>query len=219
MSDSTLVTEELDQYRKNLLAHEGPVEKALRELTLKMPEHNMQISHEQARFMHLILRAIGAVNTLEIGVFTGYSTLVTAKAIPENGKVVACDLSKPWTDIAKTFWKKAGVDHKIDLKIGPALETLKTLFDNGRKETFDFAFIDADKLEYHDYYEACLTLIRPKGVIMFDNAFWEGAVVNPKDNDPSTQAIQNINKMLSTDSRVDAYLVPIGDGVHMACKK
>ena len=153
-----------------------PVLKKLRDRTAELPSAVMQISPDQGQFMALLVRAIGARRTLEVGVFTGYSSLVVAQALPDDGVVVACDISEEFTNIAKPFWKEAGVAHKIDLRIGPGVDSLAALLADGQAGSFDFAFVDADKESYPDYYESCLQLLRPGGLILFDNAFMGGRV-------------------------------------------
>jgi predicted O-methyltransferase YrrM len=206
-------------YLDGLLPPEPAVCAALRAETAALPEARMQISHDQARFMQLLLRAIGARNTLEIGVFTGYSTLITAAALPPVGRVIACDVSVEWTDIARRHWQAAGVAGRIDLRIAPALQTLDGLIADGLHGSFDFAFIDADKRSYAAYFERCLTLLRPDGLILFDNALWDGRVADASNQEPDTIAIRAVNRLVAADPRVDAYLAVCGDGIHLARKK
>ena len=168
----------------------------------------MQITPEQGQFMQLLLRLTGARRTIEIGVFTGYSALITALALPEDGQVIACDISDEWTSLGRPYWQEAGVAHKIDLRLAPALETLNTL-----TGPFDFAFIDADKVNYDAYYERCLQLVRPGGLILIDNTLWHGDVINPAKQDADTLAIRALNKKLQADPRIDLSLLPLGDGL------
>ena len=209
----------LAAYLEGLLPAEPAVCAALRAETARLPEAGMQISHDQARFMQLLLRAIGARNTLEIGVFTGYSTLITAAALPPVGRVVACDVSVEWTDIARRYWREAGVAERIDLRIAPALQTLDALIAEGLHGSFDFAFIDADKRNYAAYFERCLTLLRTDGLMLFDNSLWDGRVADASATEPETVALRELNRLVADDPRVEAYLAVCGDGVHIARKK
>ncbi len=178
----------------------------------------MQISPEQGQFMALLVQLIGAKKTLEIGVFTGYSALVVAQALPEDGQVIACDVSEEYTAIALSYWQKANVARKIDLRISPALDTLDGLIAAGESGTFDFAFIDADKSNYDNYYERALQLIRPGGLIAVDNTLWYGRVADPDVQDNRTQRIRALNEKVQGDKRVNMSLVPIGDGLLLAVK-
>lgn len=216
---SIRINQALDAYLADLLPDEPAVLASLREETSRLEYAGMQIGWDQARCMTFLLRCLGARNTIEVGVFTGYSTLITALALPDAGRIVACDVNREWTAIAQKYWGEAGVADKIDLRIDPAADTLDELLDSGNAESFDFAFIDADKTGYDGYYERCLTLLRPGGVIMIDNALWDGAVADAADNSADTRAIRELNKKISRDSRVEAYLAPVGDGVHLAWKK
>lgn len=197
---------------------EPPLLKELREETAKLPQAMMQISPEQGQFMALLVQLIGAKRTIEVGTFTGYSALVVALALPPDGQVVACDISKDFTDLGRRFWAKAGVAGKIDLRLAPALETLDKLLAAGQAGKFDFAFIDADKTNYMNYYERCLKLIRPGGLIAVDNVLWSGAVANPADSEADTEAIRALNRHVHRDSRVSLSLVPIGDGLTLLRK-
>ena len=194
-----------------------PVLKKLRDRTAEMPSAMMQISPDQGQFMALLVKAIGARKTLEVGVFTGYSSLVVAQALPDDGVVVACDISEEYTSIAKPFWDAAGVAHKIDLRIGPGVESLEALIADGQAGSFDFAFVDADKESYPDYYESCLQLLRPGGLILFDNAFMGGRVANATEGSPAI--VRQLNADLKNDDRVDVSLLPVGDGLYLACKR
>lgn len=192
---------------------ETPVQRALRLATQRMPDANLQVAPEQGQFLQLLVRLIGAKRCLEIGTFTGYSALAMALALPADGHIVCCDHSKDWTRIARGYWRKAGVEKKIDLRLGPALQTLAAL--EGR---FDFAFIDADKENYANYYERCLKLVRRGGLIAADNTLWYGRVVEPRDRTADTRAIRAFNRKLHHDRRVQLSLVPIGDGLTLALK-
>ena len=179
----------------------------------------MQISPEQGQFMQFIVKMVGARYTIEIGVYTGYSVLCVALGLPEDGRIIACDINREWTDIAREYWKKAGVNDKIDLQIAPALDTLTELENDGRKNQFDFAFIDADKVNYDIYYEKCLNLVRPGGVVAIDNVLWSGAVADLSITDESTNTIRSLNEKLHNDRRIDLSMVPIGDGLTLARKR
>jgi caffeoyl-CoA O-methyltransferase len=179
----------------------------------------MQIGPEQGQFMSLLVQLLGAENTLEVGTFTGYSALVVALVLPENGRVVACDVSETWTAVARRYWAEARVDHKIDLRIGPAIDTLEQLLGEGRAGEFDFAFIDADKVGMGGYYERALALVRAGGLIAIDNILWTGKVVDSQVHDEDTEAIRAFNAVLRDDERVTLSLVPIGDGLSLARKR
>ncbi|MEM6591403.1 MAG: class I SAM-dependent methyltransferase [Cyanobacteria bacterium P01_C01_bin.73] len=191
----------------------------LRQETAQMPMGRMQISPDQGQFMGLLVQLIGARKTLEVGVFTGYSALAVALALPPDGKIIACDIDEKTTAIARRYWVIAGVEHKIDLRIAPALETLNQLLDQGGANSFDCAFIDADKRGYDAYYEAALALVRPGGLILIDNVLWSGRVADPSADDLATQAIRALNQKLKADQRVTVSLVPIGDGLTLAVKR
>jgi predicted O-methyltransferase YrrM len=192
----------------------------LRIETAQHPLANMQISPEQGQLMGLLVQLIGAKKCLEVGVFTGYSSLVVALNLPVDGRIVACDVSDEFTSIARKYWQEAGVNDKISLHIAPALETLDRLIANGETNTFDFAFIDADKNNYAAYYDRCFQLVRQGGLILVDNVLWYGRVVDPAmDNDKRTQAIKQINQQIYHDDRVQISLIPIGDGLTIARKK
>ena len=191
----------------------------LRSETAAHAQARMQISPEQGQFMALLVQLIGAKKTLEIGVFTGYSALVVAQALPEDGRIVACDVSEEYTSIALSYWQKANVAHKIDLRIAPALGTLDELIAAEESGTFDFAFIDADKSNYDNYYERALQLIRPGGLIAIDNTLWYGRVADPNAQDNRTKKIRDLNEKVRDDDRVTTSLVPIGDGLLLAIKR
>jgi caffeoyl-CoA O-methyltransferase len=179
----------------------------------------MQIAPEQGQFMALLVQMIGARRTLEVGVFTGYSSTAVALALPEQGKIVACDVNEEYTSIARRYWKEAGVDHKIELRIAPAVDTLDRLLKENRQGTFDFAFIDADKEQYDAYYERCLALLRRGGVMALDNMLASGRVAAPGQDEPATLAIRRMNDKLQADDRVSISLVPIADGLSLALKR
>ena len=184
-----------------------------------MEQSSMQIAPEQGQLMAWLVELIGARRTLEIGTFTGYSSLAVALALPEDGTVVACDRSEEWTAVARRYWDEAGVTHKIDLRLGPAIETLDRLLQEGGEESFDFAFIDADKSSYEAYYERALRLLRTGGIVAADNTLWSGRVADPTVRDESTEAIRAFNEKLHADERVTLSLVPIGDGLTLARKR
>lgn len=214
------LTDELYDYLVSVSVREPQTMRDLRAETAKLAEHGMQIGPEQAQFMSLLIKLIGAKRTLELGTFTGYSALTVALALPEDGQIVACDVSDEWTSIGRRYWEEAGVAHKIDLRIAPALETLsKMSADASQQDTFDFAFIDADKDNYGAYFEHCIRLVRPGGLIAIDNVLRGGAVVDKSDQKAGTVAIRELNAKLAYDERVDVSLVPIGDGLTLVRKR
>ena len=191
----------------------------LRVETAALPMGMMQISPEQGHFMDLLTRLSGAKKVLEVGVFTGYSALTVASALPEDGKLIACDVSGEWTSIGRRYWKEAGVEHKIDLRIAPAVETLDKLIAEGHAGTFDFAFIDADKPNYDNYYERMLVLLKQNGLIAIDNVLWGGAVADETKQDESTVALRKLNAKICADERVTLSMIPVGDGLTLALKR
>jgi predicted O-methyltransferase YrrM len=213
------VTDAIWQYLIDVTVREPAVLAKLRDETGRMPSGGMQISPEQGQFMALLVELIGARRTLEVGVFTGYSSLRVALALPPDGRIVACDVSEEYTNVARRYWREAGVDGKVDLRLGPALATLNALLAQGERGTYDFAFIDADKSNYGGYYERCLELVRPGGLVAVDNTLWGGAVADPNRQDADTRAIRELNAKVSGDPRVSASLVPIGDGLLLARKR
>ena len=190
----------------------------LRDETAELPLHNMQIGPEQGQFMALLVRLIGAEEALEIGTFTGYSSLCIARALGEGGRLVTCEVNAEWAGVAKAYWAEAGLEDRIELHLAPARDTLDALIAGGGAGTFDFAFIDADKAGYDAYFEKALTLVRPGGLICIDNVLWSGAVADPQINDQDTRALRALNRKLHRDRRVDISLVPIGDGLTLARK-
>jgi caffeoyl-CoA O-methyltransferase len=218
MSRMMPVTEMLMDYVTRIGARETPAQIHCREETAKMPMAMMQIGADQGAFMALVAQLIGAARYLEIGTFTGYSALSVAQALPANGKAVCCDVSKEFTNSARGYWKEAGVAGKIDLRLGPALETLDAMI-AAREAPFDFAFIDADKSNYDGYYERCLKLVRKGGLIALDNMLWSGAVADSANNDKDTVVLRNLNAKIHADERVDMALTAIGDGVMLARKR
>ena len=220
MSNRTIeITESIYQYLCDHSLREDPILKDLRDHTYDMEEKAMQIAPEQGQFMRMLVKLIGAKNTIEVGVFTGYSSLAIALALPEDGRIVACDVNPQYTTIAEKFWISAGIREKIDLRIGPAKDTLSELISDRLIGTFDFAFIDADKINYDHYYELCLELIRPGGLITIDNVLWGGSVSDNAINDVDTNSIRALNDKLHKDKRIDLSLVPIGDGLTLAMKR
>lgn len=213
------VQDDFQAYIRSISLREPEILERLRRETAVMPQAHMQIGPEFGQLMRLLLTAIGARNTIEIGVFTGYSSLCAALVLPADGRIVACDVSETWTSIARRYWIEAGVDSKIDLRLRPALETLDELLAAGHQQTFDFAFIDADKENYANYYERVLQLIRPGGLIAIDNILWHGQVLDPDDHEAGTMAIRAFNGLLRQDPRIDLSLIPQGDGVMLALKR
>jgi predicted O-methyltransferase YrrM len=220
MSAETInLTKTLYAYLLKQSLREHPVLKELREETHKLADYNMQISPEQGQFMTLLIELLSAKKTLDIGTFTGYSALVAALALPQHGTVITCDMSEDWTQIAGKFWKKAGVLNKIKLRLAPATETLRQLIDQGETGTFDFAFIDADKSNYGEYYEQSLLLLRTGGLVAIDNVLWGGNVADPAINDAATRAIRSLNEKILHDERVTISMLPVGDGLTLARKR
>jgi predicted O-methyltransferase YrrM len=210
-----------DTLHDYLMAHslrEHPAQAALRAATAAHPHAGLQISPDQGQFMALLVKLIGARRTIEIGVFTGYSALTVALALPEDGQVLACDISDEYTRVGRPFWLQAGVAHRIDLRLAPALQTLDAQLAEGAAGRFDFAFIDADKTGYDAYYERCLQLLRTGGLIAIDNTLWSGSVARPA-KDADTTALQKLNAKIHADTRVDLSLLPIGDGLTLARKR
>ncbi len=197
---------------------EHPAQAALREATRNRPHAGMQIGPDQGQFMALLVRLMGARRALEVGTFTGYSALSVALALPDDGHLLACDISDEYTRVGRPFWQQAGVDHRIELVLGPALATLDARLAAGEAETYDFAFIDADKTGYDAYYERCLQLVRRGGLIAIDNTLWNGAVARPA-TEPDTAALQALNAKLHHDERVDLAMLPVGDGLTLARRR
>jgi len=219
MSNKTFtLSDDLYAYLFQNSVREPDILRRLREETAKDSMARMQIAPEQGQFMQLLVRLMGARRYLEVGVFTGYSSLAVALALPAEGRIVACDVSDTWTKVARRYWTEAGVAEKVDLRLAPALQTLDGLIAGGATGSFDFAFIDADKASYGVYYERALTLIRVGGLIAVDNTLWEGRVADPKARDADTKAIRDFNRHLRDDRRVHLCLVPIGDGLSLALK-
>jgi predicted O-methyltransferase YrrM len=219
MGARSLLPDDIERYVGEVITKETPLQKRLRAETAKLPMSMMQIGPDQGALLALLVRLIGAKRTLEIGTFTGYSALTVAQALPEGGKVIACDVSEEWTSIARRYWREAGLADRIELRLGPAAETLTALLQAGGAGSFDFAFIDADKSGYDAYYELCLQLIRPNGLIAIDNVLWSGAVLDPKKRDADTAALRALNLKIRDDARVDSALLTVGDGLMLARKR
>jgi len=221
MGARSLLPDDVERYVGETISRETPLQKRLRAETAKLPDNwsTMQIGPDQGAFLALLVRLIGAKRTIEIGTFTGYSALAVAQALPKDGKVIACDVSEEWTGIARRYWREAGLADLIELRLGPAVDTLKSLLAAGGAGSFDFAFIDADKSGYDAYYELCLELLRPNGLIAADNVLWSGAVVNAKKRDADTDALRTLNLKIRDDGRVDSVLLTVGDGLTLARKR
>ena len=213
------LSDPLHAYLVDHSVREPDVLRRLREETARHPQASMQIAPEQGPLMALLVRLLGARRTIEVGVFTGYSALVVALALPDDGLVVACDIDETYTQTARRYWREAGVDHKIELHLGPAEETLDALLVGGQAGTFDFCFIDADKAGYEVYYERALQLVRQGGLIALDNMLQEGDVADPTVRTPNVEAIRALNDYLLTDDRIDLSLVPVADGLTLARKR
>ncbi|MEM9566354.1 MAG: class I SAM-dependent methyltransferase [Actinomycetota bacterium] len=215
-SRTTPIGPKLERYIADTWVDEPSAARGLREATASLADRDMQIGSDQGQLLHWLATLIGASRTIEVGVFTGYSTLWTALALPPDGLVVACDVSEEWTSVGRPFWAEAGVDERIDLRLAPGEDTLSALLDDGHTASFDLAFIDADKSNYDRYYELCLQLVRPGGVIAIDNVLWGGAVADERHRDADTTAIRALNAKIGADDRVERCLVPIGDGLTLA---
>lgn len=219
MSRRTLTVD--DALYRYLLEHslrEHPAQAALRAATATHPHAGMQISPEQGQFMALLVKLLGARCAIEVGVFTGYSALTVALALPDDGRLLACDINDEYTRVGRPYWEQAGVANKIELRLAPARETLDARLAAGEAGRYDFAFIDADKTGYDAYYERCLKLMRPGGLIAIDNTLWDGKVAHPA-SDADTAALQALNAKLHDDQRIDLSLLPIGDGLTLARKR
>jgi predicted O-methyltransferase YrrM len=219
MGRRSLVSDPVENYVCELISPRTPAEQRLRDETATLPRGSMQIGPDQAAFMAMLVKISGTRRALEIGTFTGYSAMAVAKALPPDGSLVCCDMNEEWTGIARRYWKEAGLDGRIDLRIGPALETLSAMLAEGAAASFDFAFIDADKLNYRNYYEACLQLVRPGGLIALDNMLWSGKVADPAEMDEEIAHLRSMNELIRDDARVDSCLLTLGDGVMLARKR
>jgi caffeoyl-CoA O-methyltransferase len=220
VSNATLgLSDELHAYLLDVGVREPDLLRQLRAETAAMPEHDMQIAPEQGALMALLVELTGARRCLEVGTFTGYSSLSVALALPADGRLVCCDLSREWTDVARRYWAQAGVADKIELRLGPALDTLDRMVAEGLAGTFDFAFLDADKDNYPAYADRILTLLRRGGLMAIDNVFWGGEVAQPEVDNVSVRGIRELNRMLASDERVSLSMVPIADGLTLARKR
>ena len=219
MAHRSMLSEAVDRYLGTVVVHESPVQKRLRAETATLPEAGMQIGADQGVFLAFLARLIGARRAIEIGTFTGYSALAVASVLPPDGRLVCCDVSEKWTSVARRYWAEAGLADRIELRLAPARETLADLLKRDGRGSYDFAFIDADKTGYDAYYEACLELLRAGGLIAIDNVLWSGTVADPSDTRPDTVALRAITAKIRDDSRVDACLVSVGDGVMLARKR
>jgi caffeoyl-CoA O-methyltransferase len=216
---SAFLPADIQHYIDRTTLRDLPVLRDLREETATLPQAGMQTGADQVQFLQLLVRLVGARRCIEVGVFTGYSALGVALALPEDGQIVACDVNEQYTNIARRYWERAGVAQKIDLYIAPATKTLDELIAAGEEGRFDFAYIDADKSGYDAYYERCLALLRPNGLITIDNVLWSGEVVQESTQDPDTVALRALNEKIGRDERVDASLLPIGDGLMVVRKR
>jgi len=219
MSKNLGLAANVERYVTEEITRETKIQKRLREETGRMPKSLMQTTPDQVAFLYMLVRMTSARRILEIGTFTGYSALAMASALPDNGILIACDVSKEWTDIARRYWKEAGVDGRIDLRLAPAQETLAKLLAEGHAGTFDLVFIDADKPGYDHYYEASLKLLKTGGVIAIDNMLWSGAVADPSQQDANTIALHRLNLKIRNDERVDACLLTVADGLMLVRKR
>ena len=220
MANKTLNLDDgLYAYLHRVSLREPKVLRQLREVTEQEEYSSMRSAPEQGQFMAMLLGLIGARRVIEVGTFTGYGTLWMAQALPEDGEIITCDVSERWTFVARRFWEQAGVLPKVRLELRPALETLDALLAQGEAGSFDFAFIDADKVNYDGYFERCLQLVRPGGIIAVDNVLWGGRVIDKADKEESTEAIRAFNLGLADDARIDLSMLPLADGLTLAVKR
>lgn len=220
MTNKTIgIPDELHEYVVEVGAREPDVLARLRDETSAMPQARMQIAPEEGAFLAMLAELVGARRCIEVGTFTGYSSVAVARALPEDGRLLCCDISKEWTDVARRYWAEAGVAEKIDLRIAPAEQTLDSLIDAGEEGTYDFAFVDADKTGYSTYYDRLLRLVRPGGLIAFDNTLWGGRVIDDTVDDKDTAAIREFNRRLADDDRVSLSMLPVADGVTLARRR
>ena len=211
--------DDLHAYLLRVGVREPDVLRDLRQETAALPQRDMQIAPEQGAFMALLVELIGARRCIELGTFTGYSSLAVALALPPGGRIVCCDVSREWTDVARRYWARAGVAERVDLRLGPALATLDALLDEGGADSFDFAFVDAAKSEYPAYYERLLPLVRRGGVMLWDNVLWDGGVVRPDVEDDNVRGIRQLNERLVGDERVSVVMLPLADGVTLVRRR
>jgi predicted O-methyltransferase YrrM len=219
MSLRSLLPEAVENYVSAVATRETELQKRLREETATMPGAGMQIGADEGALLALLVRLIGAQRALEIGTYTGYSSLAVAMALPANGKLICCDINDEWTQVARRYWREAGLADTVELRLAPAGDTLQNLLRDPGQGSFDFAFIDADKEGYDGYYESCLKLLRPGGLMAFDNTLWSGRVADPSHKDNDTVALRALNAKVRDDSRVDSCLLTVGDGVLLARKR
>ena len=220
MANQTIgLSDDLAAYVREVGIREPDVLARLREETAALPRHNMQIAPEEGAFLAMLVELVGARRCIEVGTFTGYSSLAVALALPDDGSVLCCDVSEEWTSIARRYWDEAGVGERIELRIAPASETLDALIGAGEQATYDFAFVDADKSGYDGYYEQLLRLVRPGGLIAFDNTLWGGDVLDEDTDDEDTRALRALNAKLARDERISICLLPVADGVTLARKR
>jgi caffeoyl-CoA O-methyltransferase len=218
-SKPTPVSGKLHEYLLSVSLREPVIMRELREETARLSQAQMQIAPEQGAFMSLLTELLGVRKYLEIGVFTGYSSLAVALAMPEGGRITACDVSEEFTSVARRYWERAGVAGSIDLRLAPALETLDRLLDEGHAGTYDFAFVDADKTNYDGYYESALRLLRTGGLMAFDNVLWSGRIADPDAQDADTLALRALNAKLHADQRITLAMLPLADGLTLARKR
>ena len=214
-----IISASLLRYLRETSLRETHIQNELRQVTDKLPESGWEVSPEQGQFLALLVQITGAKNILELGTFTGNSSLAMGLALPIDGQIVTCDMEPNYTNIAREHWIKAGIDKKIELRIGPAISTLDDLIKEGTEDHFDMAFIDANKKDYDGYYERVLTLIRPGGLIVIDNVFWGGRVLDKDNKDKSTSSIRQLNKKMHNDPRVSLSMLPLNDGVTLVWKR
>jgi len=219
MKSWPVINGELAEYVDQNWLRDSPLKRRLREETAKLPQAGMQIGADQGALLALLAKLVSARRAIEIGTFTGYSALAVASALPADGRLICCDVSEEWTSVARRYWKEAGVADRIELRLAPATETLAELLKQGGAESFDLAFIDADKGNYDAYYESCLKLVRRGGAIALDNMLWSGKVADPDAHDEDTDALRALNAKIRDDKRVDACLLTVGDGVMLARKR
>ena len=212
------MTDDLDAYLERISVRETETQRRLREETATLEDGSMQVSPAQGQLMRMLAGLVGARRAIEVGVFTGYSALCVALALPEDGELIACDVNEEWTSIARRYWSEAGVASRIRLHLAPAMDTLDGLIRSGRKGEFDIAFIDADKPNYDAYYERCLALLRPGGLVLVDNVLWGGSVADESDETEDTEALRAFNEKLRDDSRIELCMLPVGDGFTIARK-
>ncbi len=216
---SSITAEPVARYVVEKIVRDSELEGRLRQETRKMSSGGMISSSDVGALLAILVQSVSGKKALEIGTFTGYTALKMASALPADGRLICCDTSADWTNIGRKYWDEADVASKIELKIAPALQTLNALIANGEQATFDFAFIDADKMGYDAYYEACLKLLRPGGLVVLDNMLWDGDVADLQVQDETTKALRHLNEKISNDSRVSSVLMTVGDGLMLARKK